>query len=84
MGSTLRVYNIGLDFVSARTNKRHHHHPGGTGLLRGVLGVGHSLDGGELVSPFLRVLHCATALSRSGLVFRTVEARDMSACAHTW
>ena len=26
VGSTLGVYSIGLIFVSARTNKRHHHH----------------------------------------------------------
>jgi hypothetical protein len=26
VGSTLGVYNFGLIFVSARTNKRHHHH----------------------------------------------------------
>jgi hypothetical protein len=25
VGSTLGVYNFGLIFVSARTNKRHHH-----------------------------------------------------------
>jgi hypothetical protein len=25
VGSTLGVYNLGLIFVSARTNKRHHH-----------------------------------------------------------
>jgi hypothetical protein len=28
VGSTLGVYNLGLIFVSARTNKRHHHHIG--------------------------------------------------------
>ncbi len=27
VGSTLGVYSFGLIFVSARTNKRHHHHP---------------------------------------------------------
>ena len=26
VGSTLGVYSFGLIFVSARTNKRHHHH----------------------------------------------------------
>jgi hypothetical protein len=26
VGSTLGVYSLGLIFVSARTNKRHHHH----------------------------------------------------------
>jgi hypothetical protein len=26
--STQRVYGVRLFFVSARTNKRHHHHPG--------------------------------------------------------
>jgi hypothetical protein len=26
VGSTLGVYSVGLIFVSARTNKRHHHH----------------------------------------------------------
>jgi hypothetical protein len=26
VGSTLAVYSFGLIFVSARTNKRHHHH----------------------------------------------------------
>jgi hypothetical protein len=27
VGSTLRVYSFALIFVSARTNKRHHHRP---------------------------------------------------------
>ena len=29
VGITLRVYSFGLIFVSARTKKRHHHHPEG-------------------------------------------------------
>jgi hypothetical protein len=29
VGSTLGVYSFGLIFVSARTNKRHHHNPHG-------------------------------------------------------
>ena len=32
VGSTLGVHSFGLIFVSARTNKRHHHHCKATGI----------------------------------------------------
>jgi hypothetical protein len=37
VGSTLGVYRFGLIFVSARTNKRHHHHQ--PRMLGSTLGV---------------------------------------------
>jgi len=37
VGSTLGVYSFGLIFVSARTNKRHHHHWRRPGAARTIL-----------------------------------------------
>ena len=37
VGSTLGIYSFGLIFVSARTNKRHHHHWRRPGAARTIL-----------------------------------------------